>query len=225
MGKDKKMLQKETYTFLRNLKKNNHKLWFDAHRDDYELAKQQVIDLSSACIQELGKLDVRYTELEAKKCLFRINRDVRFSKNKEPYKTNIGAAFSIGGKKSQSAGFYVHIEPGATFVGGGIWQPEPDILKKIRQEIDYNGKEFLSIVESKKYVNWYGGLSKSDQLRSVPKGFEPNHLAHHYLKMKSFTSGKSFSDQEAMDKTFLPSIKKSFQILSPLVEFLNRAVQ
>lgn len=219
------MLEKATLKFLKDLKKNNNKPWFDAHRAEYEQAKNNVLQLAEYTLQALTKIDSRYGELEAKKCLFRINRDVRFSKNKEPYKHNIGAGFSIGGKNSANAGFYIHIEPAAHFVGGGLWQPEPEALKKIRQEIDYQFKEFKSIVESKKFTSVYGGLSMNDSLVNPPKGYNSDNPAIQYLKLKSFVAGKSFSDNDMMDIQFPKQLKNCLETMAPLIQFLNQSME
>ncbi|HLO80078.1 MAG TPA: DUF2461 domain-containing protein, partial [Chitinophagaceae bacterium] len=124
-------------SFLKKLKKNNNKPWFDANRHLYVEAKVEFEDFVSSLITSYGKHDPAIAHLLPKDCIFRINRDVRFSKDKSPYKNNFGASITSGGKKSPFAGYYVHIEPGAGFVGGGLWQPMPDMLAKVRQEIDY----------------------------------------------------------------------------------------
>ncbi len=124
------MIQPSTLKFLKELKKNNHKEWFDANRKKYEEAKADFTASVQHIIHEFCKTDTTLSSLNAKDCLFRINRDVRFAKDKSPYKTNLAASINAGGKKSTKAGYYIHIEPGQNFVGGGIWQPMPDDLKK-----------------------------------------------------------------------------------------------
>ena len=141
------MLQKSTVQFLRDLKKNNSKEWFDTNRKKYESAKNDYEALVGDVIKQLSKTDESIAHLEPKQCVFRINRDVRFSKDKSPYKTNMGMYFSKGGKKSFYAGYYFHLQPGGSFVAGGLWMPMPPELKKVRQEIDYNWEEFKKIVE------------------------------------------------------------------------------
>ena len=136
------MLQISTLKFLKDLKKNNTKEWFDANRKIYESAKQNFEALVQTVITQHGEKDEEIIALKPKDCMFRINRDVRFSKDKSPYKTNFGAFINRGGKKSIYAGYYFHCEPGENFVGGGLWMPMPDALKKVRQEIDYCFDEF-----------------------------------------------------------------------------------
>src|SRR6266567_3625593 len=129
------MLQPSTLKFLKELKKNNNKSWFDAHRKEYETAKADFEKFIQSVLDRHSKNDADLKELVAKKCMFRINRDVRFSKDKSPYKTNFGASMNKGGRKSILAGYYFHCEPSESFVGGGLWMPMPDDLKKVRTEI------------------------------------------------------------------------------------------
>lgn len=218
------MLEKGTFDFLKQLKKNNNKAWFDAHRAQYEAAKENIIEIASYAVTTLGKLDSRYAELEPKKCLFRIHRDVRFSKNKDLYKTNIGAAFSIGGKKDSGGGFYIHIEPGASFIGGGIWQPAPEHLKKIRQELDYHQNDFLAIVEGKKFKSVFGKLDAEGSLARPPKGYDPEHPLVEYLKLKNYIAGKPISDEIMMSKGLRKEITTCFETMNPLIDFIEKAI-
>src|SRR6266480_2770376 len=136
------MLHPLTLKFLKDLKKHNNKAWFDANRAAYETAKIDFENFIQSLLDRHGKNDADLTDLLARKCMFRINRDIRFSKDKSPYKTNFGASMDKGGKKSGFAGYYFHLEPGKSFVGGGLWMPAPDVVKKVRQEIDYCFDEF-----------------------------------------------------------------------------------
>ena len=168
------MLQKSTLSFLKELKKNNTKEWFDTNRKKYEAAKADFAALTNAVIHGLGKKDPFVASLLAKDCTFRINRDVRFSKNKDPYKTNMGMYLSRGGKKSLFAGYYFHLEPGGnSFMGGGLYMPEPDVIKKVRQEIDYNWDEFSKIIKQKKFKTVYKELQREEGmvLSREPKGY------------------------------------------------------
>ena len=218
------MLQSSTLKFLKDLKKNNNKPWFDANRKRYEEAKkdfelfiQQVIDVH-------GKKDKTITSLKARECLFRINRDIRFSKDKTPYKTNFGASINKGGKKAFStAGYYFHLEPGEAFVGGGIYQPMPEELRKVRQEIDYNFKEFKNIIGSKKFKSVYGDLDKSDEflLSRVPKGYEADNPASEYLRLKSYIAFERLTDSDLTSKTLVKKATDAFQTLQPFIDFVN----
>lgn len=148
------MLQKTTLQFLKGLEKNNNKPWFDAHREAYETARGNFSVFVQAVIDQFGKKDQGIKNLTAKECVYRINRDVRFSKDKTPYKNHFGAFINQGGKKSIStAGYYIHLQPGNTFVGGGIWMPESLMLQKLRQEIDYNLSDFEKIIGAASFEN------------------------------------------------------------------------
>ena len=218
------MLETTTIDFLKNLKKNNNKAWFDENRSKYEASKTDFTSLVAQVIKDLSKMDIRYESLEAKKCIFRLNRDVRFSKNKSPYKTNFGASFSIGGKKSGNAGFYFHIEPENNFIGGGIWMPEADTLKKIRQEIDYNFKDFEKIITTKDFIKYYQKLSEDEKLKNPPKGYDKENIAIEYLKLKSFVVGAQLNDNDLIKKDLSKKIHEHFKVLMPFIQFLNQAL-
>ena len=212
--------------FLKKLKKNNNKPWFDANRPLYEDAKTEFVSFVSSLIGSYSKLDTTIAHLLPKDCIFRINRDVRFSKDKSPYKTNFGAAISSGGKKSPLAGYYVHIEPGASFVGGGLWQPMPEMLAKLRQEIDYNYKEFTAIIKSANFKKQYNELYKGDDvsLTRVPKGYDPSNPAAEFLKLKSFLAMRPVSDEEVPSGELEKICLNAFKALKPLVDYMNRSM-
>ncbi len=220
------MLQKATLEFLRDLKKHNEKSWFDANRKRYETAKADFTEFLQGVIDDHAKKDNGLTGLKARSCLFRINRDIRFSKDKSPYKTNFGASVNRGGKKSILAGYYLHLEPGGSFVGGGIWMPEPPELAKVRQEIDYYFDRFCRILGSKKFKDVYGSLHDGDEhkLSRVPKGYEPDNPAAEHLKLKSFIATRPISDKEMMSKELKKIVLDSFTALQPLTEFINTAL-
>ncbi|MES1216453.1 MAG: DUF2461 domain-containing protein [Bacteroidota bacterium] len=221
------MLQSSTIKFLKDLKKNNNKPWFDAHRNEYEKSKKDFELFVQMIIDRHSKKDPSIKELVAKNCLFRINRDIRFSKDKSPYKTNFGASINKGGKKAPTAGYYFHLEPGQCFSGGGIWMPMPEDLKKVRQEIDYNLAEFKKIIGSKKFKSVYGDLSRDAEysLSRVPKGYEPDNPAAEYLKLKSFIAMIRIKDTDLTSKALLNKTLISFEALQPLIEFINQSIE
>jgi len=222
------MIQASTLKFLKELKKNNNKPWFDANRKRYEEAKKDFENFIQQVINAHSKKDKTLASLKAKDCMFRINRDVRFSKDKSPYKTNLGASINKGGRKAfQTAGYYFHLEPGQLFVGGGVYQPFPPELNKVRQEIDYCFDEFKKIIASKKFKSVYGDLDKSKEflLSRVPKGYEPDNPAAEYLKLKSYIAMTNLSDKDATSKTLIKKTTEAFDTLLPLVNFLNRALE
>ena len=221
------MLQPATLKFLKDLKKNNNKPWFDKNRKRYEDAKADFLQFIQAVIDTHGKKDKSIAVLKAKDCLFRINRDIRFSKDKTPYKTNFGASINKGGRKAMNtAGYYFHLEPGQLFVGGGIYQPMPAELNKVRQEVDYCFKEFKKIISSKKFKTMYGDMDMSKEflLSRVPKGYEADNPAAGYLKLKSYLSITQLSDKDLTSKNLLKKTTASFEALKPLIDFLNRAL-
>lgn len=218
------MIARSTLDFLKKLKKNNNKDWFDANRDAYELAKTNMQDVVKQLIDQLSVFDSTIKGLEPKHCMFRINRDVRFSKNKAPYKTNLGAIMNKGGKKSNVPGYYIHIEPGNSFVAGGSWMPEAPELAAIRQEIDYNTKEFQKIISAKEFKSLFGSLSEEDKLKTAPKGYEKDHPAIELLKHKSFIVVHELKDTQLLDKNFIKNTAKVFKAMYPLDCFLRKAL-
>ena len=219
------MMQPSTLQFLKALKKNNNKEWFDKNRDKYENAKQDYLVFVAEVLDGLKLKDTTLQFLEPKQCVFRINRDVRFSKNKDPYKTNFGASFSKGAKKIDCAGYYFHLEPGACFIAGGYWMPMSPELKKIRQEIDYNYKEFKNIINNKKFKSTYGALTNTEKLSRPPKGYEIDNPAIEFLKLKSFVVSMKISDNEVLNKHIVKKVITHFETLTPLVHFMNKAVE
>jgi uncharacterized protein (TIGR02453 family) len=220
------MLQASTLKFLKDLKKNNNKPWFDAHRKQFEAAKSDFAGFIQALIDKHGKNDESIAHLKAKDCTFRINRDVRFSKDKSPYKDNMGGYMSRGGKKSPFAGYYFHCQPGRCFAGGGLWMPMPPDLNKVRQEIDYNFNDFKKIIGSKKFKSIYGDLSRDAEyiLTRVPKGYDADNPAAAYLKLKSFVALSFFKESDLTSKDLLKKTVAAFEALQPMIEFINEAI-
>lgn len=221
------MLEPSTIKFLKDLKKNNDKSWFDLHRPVYEKARKDFENFVQELINKTGKKDTEIAGLKARECMFRINRDIRFSKNKAPYKSNFGASINRGGKKSVFAGYYFHFEPGNSFAGGGLWAPMPQDLQKLRQEIDYCFDEFSGIVGAKKFRSVYGELDRSEEytLSRVPRGYEPNNPAAEYLKLKSVIAMRPVTDKELLSEKLVNETSNTFLALSPLINFINRALQ
>ncbi len=222
------MLQPATIRFLKDLKKNNNKLWFDKNRSMYETAKADFTNFIQEVINQHGKKDTSIKNLVAKDCLFRINRDVRFAKDKSPYKSNFGASINKGGRKAEnSAGYYFQVQPGRNFAGGGIWMPEPTELKKVRQEIDYNFADFKKIISVKKFNSVYGDLDRSPEflLQRVPKGYEADNPAAAYLKLKSFVAISFFSNADLTSKDLVKKTVAAFEALQPVIEFINNSME
>lgn len=221
------MLQAATIKFLKDLKKNNNKSWFDMHRKQYETAKEDFAQFVQLLIDNQGKGDQSIASLKAKECMFRINRDIRFAKDKSPYKTNFGASINKGGKKAMVAGYYFHLEPGQSFAGGGMYMPMPVDLRKVRQEIDYNWDAFKKIISTKKFKAVYGGLDQSEEylLSRVPKGYDSENPAADYLRLKSFIAFVPLTDSDLISKNLVKKTIDAFQTLQPVLNFLNEAVE
>lgn len=210
--------------FLKDLAQHNHKEWMDEHKKRYLQAKENVIELVSEILGEISKFDPGVGQLEPKKTLFRINRDIRFSKNKDPYKTNFGAFLVEGGKNSGKPGYYLHLQPGNNFLGGGIYQPQSEILAKVRQEIDYNGNELRAIVEEKKFKDTYGEPFGEDRLKTAPKGYPKDHENLDLLQLKHYIFMRNASDKEVTSKGFVSSVASYYQTLYPFNQFLSKAL-
>ena len=221
------MLQTSTLTYIKDLTRNNNKQWFDENRNSFEQAKSDFEALVKDIISVFGKVDSDIAPLEAKNCIFRQYRDVRFSKDKTPYKQHMGASFDRGGKKSGFAGYYLHIEPGnKSMAGGGIWMPEAAALKKIRQEIDYGWDEFANILNEPAFKKVYGDLEQGEfKLSREPKGYEKNNPAIEYLKLKSLVATEPLTDVDLTSKDLLKKIVAAFTALMPLIKFINRSLE
>jgi len=218
------MIAASSLQFLKALAKNNNREWFLANKNKYDLAKENYLNFVEEVLSGIVKFDNSLAELNPKQCVFRINRDVRFSKNKDPYKTNFGASFSKGAKKINAAGYYFHLEPGACFIGGGLWMPEANDLQKVRQEIDYCFKEFNGIIQHKQFKNAFSGLSTEVKLARPPKGYDLDNPAIEFLKLKSFTAIASLSDSDVLDKNIVKKSLAIFKTIAPLIHFLNRSI-
>ena len=219
------MLQLSTIKFLQQLEKNNNRPWFEDNRKKYEDAKADFLMMVEQLLPAIVAFDPSIADQQAKNCTFRINRDVRFSKNKSPYKNNMAAYFNRLGKKGIGAGYYVHVEPGKTFIAAGIWMPETADLAKIRQEIDYNLDEWKKILNTSAFKkNFISGMDVSDILVRPPKGYTVDNPALAFLKLKSFVVRSPVADSVVTEKGFVKNVAKVLQAAQPLVAFLNRAI-
>ena len=211
-------------TFLQQLQTNNDKAWMDAHRDEYQAARESFIELVTHLLRALEVEDEGLRGLDPKKCIFRLNRDIRFSKDKSPYKTNFGAALSEGGRKSGNASYYLHLQPNdESFIGGGLYQPPSDALAKVRQEIDYNASELQKIVLSPDFKATFGEI-QGDALRRAPKGYAPDHPNIALLKLKDYIVLRKLTDDEVTDEQFPDWALAMFKTMVPFVHYLNVAV-
>jgi uncharacterized protein (TIGR02453 family) len=211
--------------FLKKLSKNNNREWFEKNKPRYLEIKEQFEGFTSDVLNELVKFDESLGGLEPKKLVFRIYRDVRFSKDKTPYKTHVSAGFSSAGKGMGIPGYYVQIEPGnKSFVASGLYMPPPENVTKIRQEIDYNGDGLLKILHEKKFKKNFGTLWDGDKLKTMPKGYPKDHPHIELLKLKSFIVEHSFRDNEVIEKKFLKNLVEVMKSAKPLNDFLKESL-
>lgn len=218
------MIEKSTLTFLKELAKNNNKEWFDANRKRYEGERKRFVEFTQQLIDTIAKFDKSITGVEASKSIFRINRDIRFSNDKSPYKTNFGASIKKGGKSNRFVGYYIHLEPGQIFAGGGLYSPEPDMLKAVRDEIYFNLPEFEKILSNKTFKSQFNGLDEIEKLKTAPKGYDKDSPAMPYLQHKHFVVSRGFTDAEATSPDFLKNLENLFKAQQPFVDFVNRAI-
>jgi uncharacterized protein (TIGR02453 family) len=219
------MIQRHTFDFLKELVENNNREWFQANKERYEAARDNVIEFTAGWIKLMHKTDPTIDEaLDAKKCVMRIYRDIRFSKNKTPYKNNFGISIPTKGVKAGRAEYFLHISPGNSFIAGGYWMPETAHLKAIRQEIDYNAGELKKIIDDPGFIELFGEFRKQEQLKSVPKEYSAYNENIELLKLKSFVAFHQLKDEELLHKNAVAEIASVCSKIYPLNVFLNNAL-
>ncbi len=218
------MSMQKTISFLRALKSNNNKDWFEKNKANYLVSKEEFELLVDKLIVGISKFDKKINpDLKAKDCTFRIYKDVRFSKDKTPYKTNMGASMNPGGRKSPVAGYYFHLEPGGSFLAGGMYMPEPDMLNAIRQEIDYNPDSLLKIMKAASFKKYFKDLDEIDKLKTAPKGYAKDHVHLDLLQHKHFIVSHPISDKQLLDKNLDSWVLSGFKAMQPFLDFLREA--
>lgn len=214
-----------TLDFLKKLSRNNNREWFEKNKPRYLEIKDEFELFVTDVLQEMTTFDESLVGLNPKKLTFRIYRDVRFSKDKTPYKTNVSAGISSGGKGMGVPGYYFQVEPGnRSMVAVGMYQPSPENLAKIRQEIDYNGDQLVGILKERKFKKTFGELWSEDKLKTMAKGYPPDHPHRELLKLKSFMVLRSFTDSEVTAKRFQKDLIDAMKIGKPLNEFLTEGL-
>lgn len=217
------IISPNVFDFLRALDHNNNREWFTLNKNLYQDSQENIIAFLDHLIEEMGKFDDNLLKLDAKKALFRIYRDTRFSKDKIPYKTNFGASLGMG-KGNQKAGYYVHMEPGKSFLAGGIHMPDSPTLKEVRKEISMNGDEFLKIINNKNFKKHFPELSQEQKLVKIPQGFENDDAMGDYLKLKSFIVVYNLKDSEVLDANAAKKFSEIFEIIKPFNDFINASL-
>jgi uncharacterized protein (TIGR02453 family) len=215
-------IKKETLQFLKNLRANNDREWFNINKDKFISASENFIEFVNELIAEVSKFDRTVSGLDAKNCVFRIYRDTRFSKDKSPYKTYFGATLMGKGKGCGVAGYYLHLEPGNTFLAGGVHMTEPSKLKAIREEISENGKAFLKIINDKKFKDNF--VIEGEKLVKVPQGFDKEDPMGEYLKYKELMIHHAVADREAVSEGFMKYCARIFAAMVPFNAFVNKLV-
>jgi uncharacterized protein (TIGR02453 family) len=211
--------------FLTVLNDHNDRDWFNTHKAEYEVARKQMEELTIAVIEGVRRFDGSIADLEAKDAIFRIYRDTRFSKDKTPYKTHMGAFVAVGGRKSHGPGYYFHIDPKESFLGGGIYMPESQLLKSIRHEIydDYEG--FLKVLNDKQFQRFFQGLAEmDDKLKKAPKDFPADFVGIEMLKHKSYFCEHRLAKEQLLSPGLAEYIVEGFRACAEFNRFLSKAV-
>jgi len=225
-AKPRKMIDKNTFKFLKDLRKNNNREWFNEHKPRYLEAKEDFEKFIDKLIAEVAKFDPSIAHHTAKECAFRIYRDVRFSKDKSPYKTHFGAHITAAAKKSEihsRAGYYIHIEPGASMLAGGAYKPESAWLRGIREQIYEDASSFKKILNGKDFRKYFGEI-EGEKLKRPPKDFPADHPEIELLKHKGFLATHKMDDVTVLGPDLLKHSAKVFKTLFPFDSFLNAAV-
>jgi uncharacterized protein (TIGR02453 family) len=213
------------FEFLRAIEKNNNREWFGQNKGLYESAYKNVQDFVSAVIKGISTFDASVEDQEAKKCIYRIYRDVRFSPDKRPYKIHFGAYIAPQGKQSNHAGYYLHIQNDISFIGGGLWCPESTLLKKIREEIFYAPEELHQILESKDFKSVFGKLMDIDTLKRPPRNYPADFPYIKLLQYRHFCVERAVDNSDTLSPDFLEKCIQTYQSIFPLVDYMNRLIR
>jgi len=220
------MLSKETLDFLEDLRANNNRDWFQSQKKRYETMKKDYHQLVTDFLEAMKPLDPSLEMLEVKNCTFRINRDIRFAKDKSPYKSHLGIWMAPTSAAGEMAGYYLHIDKEGCFVGGGLYNPQPEQLQKIRKEINFFHDDLQEILNDKSFKSIYHNLNRDEgkMLKNPPRGYDKENPAIDFLKFKSFTATQKFDIKEVFQKDFVSKMTQKLIALKPLNDFLNRGL-
>jgi uncharacterized protein (TIGR02453 family) len=220
------MIQQESLEFLKDLVNNNNREWFLANKERYDKARENVIEFTGRLLKTMHKVDPGIDEaLDPKKCVMRIYRDIRFRKDKTPYKSNFGISLPTQGLKLGGAEYYLQIQPdGNSFIAGGYWMPEAAHLKAIRQEIDYNAHDLRKIIDDKEFIKLFGDFKQQEQLKSVPREYSADNENIDLLKLKSFIAWHKIPDKDIVKSNAAENIAEICRHIYPLNVFLRNAL-
>lgn len=211
------MVSKATLDFLIKLKNNNNRDWFTENKKEFQQLEKDFKSFAQEIVTDLSK-----TDSIDKVQMFRIYRDVRFSKDKSPYKTNFGVALGRT-KPMLRGGYYLHIEPGGSFVGGGFWEPNAEDLNRIRKEFETDDTEMRAIVSDKNFIKTFGNL-EGEELKTAPKGFDKEHKAIDLIRKKQYLISRKFTDKEVMDKNFKAEVLNTFLAMRPFFDYMSEVL-
>jgi len=215
----------ETLDFLKNLAENNNREWFQLHKPEHDKARENVIEFATEIIKALHHVDPQVNvDLDPKRCVQRIYRDIRFRKDKTPYKNNFGVSIPTSGPKNGGVEYYFQIQPGKSFIAGGYWMPETDHLKAIRQEIDYNAHELKNIIDNAKFKKLFGDFRKQEQLKTVPREYSADNENIELLKLKSFIVWHQVKDKVLTKPNIVEHLASVGGKIYPLNVFLRNAI-
>jgi uncharacterized protein (TIGR02453 family) len=215
-------IKKATLEFLSKLSKHNERDWFSKNRNEYEVSKVNFEKFVQEVIERIIIFDPILKGLEAGSCIFRINRDTRFAKDKSPYKTNFGAFIVRGGRKNgdKFTGYYLHLEPNKSFLAGGAYMPPSQWLNAIRDRISANPEKIRNILASKEFIRHFGQI-EGEKLKSAPRGYAPDHTQIELLRHKSYLMMHELKDQDVLKPDFQNFVIDVFKAMKPLNDFLN----
>lgn len=214
----------QSFNFLVDLRLNNDRIWFNNNKEYYQSALGEFESFINEMIPALKSFDASIDVSSAKECMFRIYKDVRFSANKDPYKTNFGAYIVRGGRKSPFAGYYIHFEPDSSFIGGGIYMPQPDVLMKLRTHVLNHTDEFKKIIYSDKFVSAFGTLM-DEKLKTPPKGFPKDHPDIALAQYKSYAVGHNIPNEMWSEPDLINKFSEIFKLQYNFNLFLNNAIK
>ena len=221
MTKQAIIIPQSSFDFLNKLKKHNNRDWFNDHKDEFIKEQNYIEKFADALLIELNAHDVIETPT-GKKCLHRIYRDIRFSKEKTPYKTNWSGSFKRAGKQRRG-GCYFHLEASNSFIAGGFWSPNPEDLKRIRDDFAFDDKPIRKILKSKTFVSTFG-IMQGEQLKTTPKGFDAENSAIDLLRYKQFLVIRNFTDKEVLDNNFLKEANQTFKNMRPFFDYMSEVL-
>lgn len=214
------MIREATFEFLRNLEQNNTRDWFNQNRSFYDQAKLDFSEFCADILELLIEIEPEFSNTEVKDCIFRINRDIRFSKDKSPYKNNLSAGFGVGGRNSGKIDYYFQLQNNESFIGAGMWQPSPANLAKFRQELDYNPELLKGIIETPIFKSHFP-IVHGEKLKRPPKNYSEDHPDIELLKHKELFFVKKFSNAEVLDNSFVKQLFEHMKIIKPYINYLN----